>query len=148
MSPWRVLFSIEAWSGLMPPAPSISLRFLSSASLYGVSSIESFRNPHHSTTAAKETLLGAQRGERLVAQDVEAREDADGGDERGGEDDARDVFAGEDLPRNLEGIRAHAPCQHDRAERSDQSRERAEDTVLEQQHSRDRPRVRAERLED
>src|SRR5437868_5761582 len=92
MSPWRVLFSIEAWSGLMPPAPRISPRFLRSASLYAVSSIGVLRNPHHSTTAAKGTLLGAQRGERLVAQDVEAREDADGGDERGGENDTGDVF--------------------------------------------------------
>ena len=31
--PWRVLFSIEAWSGLMPPVPRISLRFLRRASL-------------------------------------------------------------------------------------------------------------------
>src|SRR5437870_6485864 len=93
----------------------------------------------------KETLLGAQRGERRVAQDVEAREDADGGDERGSEDDTRDVFAGEDLPWNFEGVLAHAPCQHDRAERSDESRERAENAVLEQQRARDRPRVRAER---
>src|SRR4029077_14235159 len=39
MSPWRVLLSIEACSGLIPPVPSISVRFLSSASLNVVSSV-------------------------------------------------------------------------------------------------------------
>src|SRR5216683_8270254 len=44
MSPWRVLFSIEACSGLMPPDPSISPRFLRSASLYICSAI-AFQTP-------------------------------------------------------------------------------------------------------
>src|SRR5947209_6308656 len=75
MSPWRVLFSMEACSGLMPPAPRIP-------------------------------------------------------------------------PRDLERISADTPRERDGPERSDQAGKRSEDSVLEQQHLGDRPRVRAERLED
>src|SRR5471032_1649126 len=39
MSPWRVLLSIDAWNGLMPPVPRISVRFLRSASLKVCSSM-------------------------------------------------------------------------------------------------------------
>src|SRR6266542_6310262 len=52
MSPWRVLFSIDACSGLIPPVPRISVRFLSSWSLYVVSSMVSLVTSNHSTTTA------------------------------------------------------------------------------------------------
>src|SRR5437867_9527063 len=82
MSPWRVLFSIDACSGLIPPVPRISVRFLSSWSLYVVSSMVSLVTSNHSTTtalasgqASAPTGLG-HRGTESQSYSFDARREA------------------------------------------------------------------------
>src|SRR5581483_2779786 len=60
MSPWRLLFSIDACSGLMPPAPTSSPRFLRSASLYCCTSIAA--EPLHTLIEARSSRAARARG--------------------------------------------------------------------------------------
>src|SRR6476661_7725088 len=133
MSPWRVLLSIDACKGLMPPVPRISVRFFRSASFKVCSSmkvrllpVSAFRGrTQHQiialwgqisifsrfTVGTRKSrsdpavagllagpLLRSEGGERLVLQDVEARDHADDGDEERRHDHARDVLAREHPP--------------------------------------------------
>src|SRR5215467_15089228 len=153
MSPWRVLFSIDAWRGLMPPVPSISVRFLSSAALKICTSIcaghSCAANPGRLNSKYYHVLLfGSKRRKGLMAQHVEAREHADRRDERRRQSDTGDVLAGKHLPRYVQGVTAHAPGERDRAGRSDQTGQRSQDAILEEQHGGDCLRIRTEGLED
>src|SRR5215831_17996289 len=113
MSPWRVLFSIEACRGLMPPAPRISARFLSSASLWVCRSIEletptldgspGIRKTSDHSISPRGSSLGPQRRERFVAEHVEARKHTDGRHEQCRQRHTGRVLAGEYAPWNLEG---------------------------------------------
>src|SRR5258708_1981315 len=94
MSPWRVLFSIDACKGLIPPVPRISVRFLRSASLKICSSM-SGRSSYLELLMITLQLLRAQRGERLVPKHVEAGDDANHGHEQRRQHDAGSVLAGE-----------------------------------------------------
>src|SRR6266496_5199231 len=92
MSPCRPeLFSMVHWRGLEALPPSSSDRLFSNASRYSARSIAKellarASLVHQGTRRPGQhpiVLLGTQRGEWLVTQDVEARDHADGGHTNG-----------------------------------------------------------------
>src|ERR1700736_1523898 len=93
-------------------------------------------------------LFRPERGEWLAPQHVEAGEHPDGGDENGGRRNAAEMLSREEAPWDVERVAADAPCQRHGAERSDETGQESEDTVLEEQHPGDGTGVGAERLED
>src|SRR5213596_3512588 len=102
MSPWRVLFSIDACRGLMPPVPRISVRLFRSASLKCCTSIGAEDSCYerrygagtadNSTSHRMRSSLGAKCSERFVFQHVEARQHADDRDERSRQTDTGNML--------------------------------------------------------
>src|SRR5688572_12647080 len=117
MSPWRVLFSIDACSGLMPPVPRISPRLRSSASLYICTSIElvspgplsAGRTLHHSKLSGECVAHEEEHGEDVEQRMHDARATACRLEQHVRDEAERDAFG------NADGERHH----HDRQERRD-----------------------------